>query len=354
MIAPDDDQTGVDPSTPPPFVDEQDPTEPSSTEPPRRGGDNQRDNDEDGTPGASGDDPLAGIELGPIAQQCPDRCLVRVASNDDIAQLVFDAETRPSFEASDWKWVIASPEGIAYLEQHTDTTLVQDSGDTLALYIARVPSEEASDDRLASMGTVIDSAGEWRLIRAASVPANVRSLTDWGYEVSKLSPAPPQDYEIPEETTALSNVEIGSLIDDVSGDNITATINDLTTFGTRYYTTQANMESAEYLFQRLETYGLKVWYEDFLSWEGYLMVNVIGEVPGADESAIYGVMAHFDTISSDISDSPGADDNATGVSASLEIARILGSYELEHPVRVLFVNVEEVGIVGATSSLPEQ
>jgi Zn-dependent M28 family amino/carboxypeptidase len=121
----------------------------------------------------------------------------------------------------------------------------------------------------------------------------------------------------------------------------------MSAFGTRYYTKETNAQAAEYLFGRLESYGLKVWYEDFLSWEGYLMVNVVGEVPGSDGSEIYGVMAHFDTISSDLNDSPGADDNATGVSASLEIARILSQYQLNHPVRVLFVNVEEVGIVGS-------
>jgi Zn-dependent M28 family amino/carboxypeptidase len=151
----------------------------------------------------------------------------------------------------------------------------------------------------------------------------------------------------PEEPIALANVEIGALMDDVSSDNITSSIDDLVGFGTRYYTTQHNAEAAEYLYTRLEAYGLRVWYEDFLSWEGYLMVNVVGEVPGEDDSAIYGVMAHFDTISSDLSNAPGADDNATGISASLEIARILSQYELVHPVQIIFVNVEEVGIVGS-------
>ncbi|HYJ12015.1 MAG TPA: M20/M25/M40 family metallo-hydrolase, partial [Thermomicrobiales bacterium] len=64
-------------------------------------------------------------------------------------------------------------------------------------------------------------------------------------------------------------------------------------------------------------------------------------------SSIYGVMAHFDTIADDTNDSPGADDNASGLAASLEIARVLAEYDLVHPVRIIFVNVEEVGIVGS-------
>ncbi len=145
------------------------------------------------------------------------------------------------------------------------------------------------------------------------------------------------------------------MLDDVSSDNIERSVTDLVAMkstdgsgaGTRYYTSAANMRAAEYLYQQLESYGLDVWYEDFLSWEGYLMVNVIGEVPGTDDSAVYGVMAHFDTISENLALAPGADDNATGVAGSLEIARILSGYELNHPVRVVFVNVEEVGIVGS-------
>jgi hypothetical protein len=324
------------------------------TEEVRRGGDNQRNRDDDGTPGASTGDPLAGIELGPVASQCPDRCMVRIAASD-ADELMSAAGTRPSFSADGWNWVIASPEGIAWFEQHTETTLVSKNDDTLALYVAKVPSEETSDDRIEGFGTVLDSADSWRLVESANVPANVKPLTDWGYQVDKVAPAPPIDVETNEEPTSIETIEIGSLLDDVASDNIEATIDDLvamgaadgSSLGSRYYTTGGNMEAAEYLFARLESYGLKVWYEDFLSWEGYLMVNVIGEVPGEDTSAIYGVMAHFDTISENLALAPGADDNATGLAASLEIARVLAGYELHHPLRVVFVNVEEVGIVGS-------
>ncbi len=331
--------------------------EPTPTQEPRRGGDNQRNvnDDDEGTPGASTGDPLDGIELGPVASDCPERCLVRIADTGDADQLMADANTRPSFSVDGWDWVIAAPEGIAWFEQNTETTMVAESADTLALYMAWVPSEETSDDRVKSFGTILDSADQWRLVQVGSVPANVRPLTDWGYQVEKVAPAPPLEVVLPEEPVSLASIEIGSLIDDVSESNLEASITDLvgmgstdgSGIGTRYYTSASNMLAAEYLYTRLESYGLNVWYEDFLTWEGYLVVNVIGEVPGNDDSEIYGVMAHFDTISTDLAVSPGADDNATGVSASLEIARVLSEYELHHPVRIIFVNVEEVGIVGS-------
>jgi len=343
--------------TPPAFLpsDDESPT-PASSEAVRRGGDNQRNVDDTGTPGTSGSSgSLADIALGPVAKQCPDRCLVRVAGGADLDRMMTTAGTRPSFVGDDWAWAVTNPQGIAWFEQNGETALVTISTDTLSLYMAKVPEGESPESLVVSFGTVLDSAGPWRLIEASSIPANVKPLTDWGYQVDKIAPAPPLELSLAEEPTSIASIEIGSLLDDVSSDNIERSVTDLVAMGstdgsgagTRYYTSAANMRAAEYLYQQLESYGLDVWYEDFLSWEGYLMVNVIGEVPGTDDSAVYGVMAHFDTISENLNIAPGADDNATGVAGSLEIARILSGYELNHPVRVVFVNVEEVGIVGS-------
>jgi aminopeptidase YwaD len=170
-----------------------------------------------------------------------------------------------------------------------------------------------------------------------------------------LSPPLPSVRDLHQEQPALSDIEIGALMGEVSYDNIADTVGTLqgigagdgASLGTRYYTLTGNQIAAEYLFQEMESYGLKVWYEDFLTPEGILLVNVVGEVPGMDTSAVYGVMAHFDTISEAPGTAPGADDNATGIAVSLEIARILAGYTLEHPVRIVFVNAEEVGILGS-------
>ncbi|HYI25029.1 MAG TPA: M28 family metallopeptidase [Thermomicrobiales bacterium] len=333
-------------------TDEPDDPPPTPTEAPRRGGDNQRNND-DSTPESDVD--LDSIELGPVAKSCPERCLVRVDAASGIDGDLVTARTRPSFQSAEWVWIVATPPGIAYLEQQHEAILVAESPETLDLYMAIVPAEEASADRAAQLGSVIDSVDEFRLMRADRVPANVRPLTDWGYQVVKVAPAPPEQFDTPDEMISLSNVEIGALMDDVSESRIEEDVltlqamgsSDGTGIGSRYYTTTGNSIAAEFLYTRLESYGLKVRYQDFLSWEGYLMVNVIAEIPGEDDSAIYGVMAHLDTIAEDINVSPGADDNATGVSGALEIARILSGYHLAHPVHIIFVNVEEVGIVGS-------
>src|SRR5699024_4029612 len=87
-----------------------------------------------------------------------------------------------------------------------------------------------------------------------------------------------------------------------------------------------------------------------IMWDGYLLVNVVAEIPGDDDSEIYAMMAHLDTINGgNPRVAPGADDNASGIAVTLEVARILAGYELEHPVEVVFVNAEEVGIIGSAT-----
>ena len=73
-------------------------------------------------------------------------------------------------------------------------------------------------------------------------------------------------------------------------------------------------------------------------------VNVIGTRRGADkpdEQVI--ISAHYDHIA----DCPGADDNATGVAAVLETARVLKGIKLERTLLLACWDEEERGLIGA-------
>jgi hypothetical protein len=72
--------------------------------------------------------------------------------------------------------------------------------------------------------------------------------------------------------------------------------------------------------------------------------NIIVDIPGksaAKEVLIFG--AHFDAVPF----SPGADDNGTGVACLLEAARLLKDVPMQRTVRLIFFNLEEVGLIGA-------
>ncbi len=71
-------------------------------------------------------------------------------------------------------------------------------------------------------------------------------------------------------------------------------------------------------------------------------VNVIGVKPGASDERVL-VSAHYDHIPG----CAGADDNATGVAAVLESARVLGQASFERTLVVACWDEEELGLVGA-------
>jgi aminopeptidase YwaD len=71
-----------------------------------------------------------------------------------------------------------------------------------------------------------------------------------------------------------------------------------------------------------------------------LSVDITGkETPG--EVLIIG--AHFDAVPG----TPGADDNGTGTAALLELAHVLKDRPMKRTVRLVFFNLEEVGLVGS-------
>lgn len=287
---------------------------------------------------------------------CQQSCLARVQHTPEAPQVLAASGTRPSFSADDWLWVVADPKGVEEISSRLDTQVVRESADTLDLYMVVLPTPETDDQPASLLGDVIDAVGVYRLVAAASVPAKVKPVTDWGLTVEKVAPAPPDTVAIVTDRPQLTEPDVGGLMNDVDPNLMSQTIADLQAMGstdgsgigTRFYTTRSNQMAAEYLFRKLESYGLNVWYEDFISWDGYLLVTVVGEIPGRDPSRLYGVMAHFDTISdAPTTAAPGADDNATGIASGLEIARVLAGWDLRYSFRVIFVNYEEGGVVGS-------
>jgi len=314
------------------------------TESVRSGGDNTR-NNQSGTPAAQG----------AIWEQCSVSCLIRVNLPGD-SPILASFGARPSFSAGTWSWIVAPPGTVSDIAAKTDqVTMVQPEAETLRLYAVQLPADVSSDDRVGEYGTIVDAVDNVRLIQTESAPGEVGPLADAGYIVTKLAPGPSYRTIPPNDRPKLASTDIGTLAPLISNDNIEQTIRDLqgmgssdgSGIGSRYYSLVGNQMAADYLFQKLESYGLTVWYEDFITPDGLLLVNIVGELPAADSSKIYGVMAHMDTTAKNPGTSPGADDNATGVAASLEIARILSGYQLTYPLRVVFTNAEDSGLLGS-------
>jgi len=94
----------------------------------------------------------------------------------------------------------------------------------------------------------------------------------------------------------------------------------------------------DYVALELGTAGLRVERQLF-EWAGTEFHNVVATRDGADRARPWIVVgAHFDTRAG----SPGADDNASGVAAMLEVARMLRHEEPRATVQFVGFNLEEL------------
>ncbi|WP_341530617.1 M28 family peptidase [Nostoc sp. UHCC 0302] len=122
----------------------------------------------------------------------------------------------------------------------------------------------------------------------------------------------------------------------VSADKLLAHIQKL---DFQRYTTIERSRTRTYITTELQKLGWKPHLERFA--EG---VNIFAERLGTDKAAgAILVAAHYDTVAF----SPGADDNASGVSVVLEVARLLASYPTPRTLQLAFFDQEEAGLLGS-------
>ncbi len=105
------------------------------------------------------------------------------------------------------------------------------------------------------------------------------------------------------------------------------------------YTPAEQAATLAHLEAELTSYGYAVAHQTAGSSE-----NLIAAIEGdVDPNRVFVVGAHFDTVS----DTPGADDNASGVAAVLEIARVLAGRRSDYTIHLVFFALEEVGMDGS-------
>jgi hypothetical protein len=119
------------------------------------------------------------------------------------------------------------------------------------------------------------------------------------------------------------------------------------TIGPRPDGTESQWQSADYIASVLESYGYGVELQSFpVHYANLESVNVIAVKPAnsghPDVDAVL-VTAHADTVAG----SPGANDNASGVALTLELARVLRAYNTDRELRFVLFGSEERGRLGS-------
>jgi hypothetical protein len=150
---------------------------------------------------------------------------------------------------------------------------------------------------------------------------------------------------------------IAAIIDSTRVANVTATIERLQAYGTRYVVSDSCRAAAMWIRDRVAALGYEdVRLDTFRTWtwqDSVEAVNVIATRPGCTRPSEYVVLGgHYDSVTTqDFDDpdapAPGAEDNATGVAGVLEAARVLADVETERGLIFAFWSAEEEGLWGS-------
>ncbi|MEP7248493.1 MAG: M28 family metallopeptidase [Spartobacteria bacterium] len=169
------------------------------------------------------------------------------------------------------------------------------------------------------------------------------------------------------------NPQIAGVVKEISAQNIEASIRKLVSFGTRHTLSETESETrgigaarrwlqAEFQRYAKDSGGrLQVTMDEFLqppterNPELVQVVNVVATLLGAQPEAkdrIYVVSGHYDSRASDplnaTADAPGANDDASGVAAVLELARVMSKQKWDATIVFMAVAGEEQGLFGST------
>ncbi len=149
---------------------------------------------------------------------------------------------------------------------------------------------------------------------------------------------------------AIPEPYIETLLAQVSGVNITSTVQHLQDYGTRDAYTSQSVVAQQWISQEFTNLGLVVETMDFTMPGGPASDNVIATLTGTKYPDQYVVIGgHYDSINRNSSNAPGADDNASGTAAVLEIARILSEQELDRSIIFCAFSGEEYGLYGSAA-----
>ncbi len=169
------------------------------------------------------------------------------------------------------------------------------------------------------------------------------------------------------------NPQIEKIVSEISPANVEAIIRKLVSFGTRHTLSSQDDQARgigaawRWIKEELERYSresggrLQITADEFIQQptqrvrQEAKLVNIVATLPGVQPESkdrIYVVSGHYDSICSPFDDTtcdaPGANDDASGTAAIMEMARVMSRYEFDATIIFMAVPGEEQGLLGST------
>ena len=190
------------------------------------------------------------------------------------------------------------------------------------------------------------SKRDYMRLRKRSYRVQLLQSPSQRYRVERINARPP----------GLPDRHVEQMIHSLSSDSLMYRIQMLERFGTRVDHSPQADSAADYIANTMKRYGLEVESIPFESPRSmYTSVdaaasrlvsrNICGTLSGTGSTnAECIIVAHYDSVYPNV---PGANDNASGVAAVLEAARICSRYTFAYTIRFLAVGAEEEGLIGS-------
>jgi len=138
--------------------------------------------------------------------------------------------------------------------------------------------------------------------------------------------------------------DIIDIIEDINEDLLYNYLEKFVSFGYKKVGSEEAHQAALWIKSEFKELGLETYFDEW-KYPKYQDKNVVAVHPGINQNsdAVFLVIAHYDTIGN----SPGANDDGTGVAAMLAIAKVTQKYSFNHTIRFVAVSGEEVGTYGS-------
>ena len=160
---------------------------------------------------------------------------------------------------------------------------------------------------------------------------------------------------------------ITAVLQDIKADSVRKTIQNLQAFNTRFALAPNHKDVAIHILNKLTVLGytnvkLDSFKLDSIQWlpgsgtyYSTWQYNVIAQIDGVlDASKIYILGAHYDNAvypGNAFATTPGADDNASGIAAMLETARVFKLHNIhpDYTIRFVAFSAEELNLCGSNN-----
>ncbi|MDD5090013.1 MAG: M28 family metallopeptidase [Candidatus Wallbacteria bacterium] len=141
---------------------------------------------------------------------------------------------------------------------------------------------------------------------------------------------------------------VSSLLERISEEKVMSVVKKLVNYGTRYTTALNNGQIAIEMQALFASFGLQSRVIEYSLWDTAVYnIEAVKKGTGNGNKKVL-VVGHLDSISEkQMTDAPGADDNASGSAGVLAVAEALQGIELEKTVIFMLFTGEEQGLKGS-------